>query len=444
MIRLNVFSVFIIVNLRSVAYGLSVNTSSDVILASDSDSSLGLIPLDYYDEEDYEEDFAVKASVCQINIRDLPQRKPLLRNPRTQRILLPDQAGSSVITLRAGEHMEIDCPGSNIVVDSSLTIGEIADAQCVSGTTLRIQNRVVDFGSVVCSRRVASVARYTNAACWNRRGREVEVGFLFTDGHFIQEMTTCFDPVSRDVYYSLFDLLHQIGDQNTGGTRPGWTEGTFYNLGVRLDNLYPNAPQRITINRLVGLPDESTKYVQPTGNYYLARGHFTARADYIYYAQQEATFHYINSVPQWQTFNGFNWAYFEANVRQYAARTGLDLVVMTGGYNISTLPHESTGRPVELYLFADGGSRAMPIPAQFWKVVYSPSTQAGVAVLGLNNPFIQDVRRELICPDIADQLTWLTFDRTLIHRGYMYACTIANLRRVIPEIPNYRVTRILN
>ncbi|CAG9765124.1 unnamed protein product [Ceutorhynchus assimilis] len=380
---------------------------------------------------------------CHINIRDLPQRKPLLRDPSTLNLLLPDNAGSSIITLSPGKEFEIDCPGSNILVDDNLALGEVAIAECVGGSQVLISNRRVDFSTVVCSRRIASVARYTGKRCWNNKGKETEVGFVFTDGHFIREMNTCFDPMTRNVYYSLFEMSHQIGDQNTGGTRPGWTEGAFYNLGTRLDNLYPNAAQRSTINSLVGLPNDSTKYVRPTGSYYLARGHLTARADFMYYAQQEATFHYVNSVPQWQTFNGFNWAYFEANVRQLSARTGSDLIVQTGSYGISTLPHEKTNHPVELYLFADG-QKAMPVPKLFWKVVYSPSTRRGVAVLGVNNPFLKDLENEIICPDVADQLNWLSFDRFNTVRGYIYACTIADIRKVIPQIPNYDARGILN
>nr|QCF41178.1 DNA/RNA non-specific nuclease 1 [Cylas puncticollis] len=380
---------------------------------------------------------------CQINIRGLPQRKPLLRDPTSKTIILPDAAGSSVITLKTGNRIEIDCPGANILLDS-LSLGEITDAVCISGTIFNIQNKRVEFGSVVCSRRITSIARYTGDKCFEK-GKEIEVGFQFSDGEFVKQMTTCFDENTREVYYSLFELSHQIGDQNTGGTRPSWTEGNFYNLGARLNNLYPNAAQRSTINQQLGLSDDDVKYIKPTGNYYLARGHLTARSDYIYYPQQEATFHYINSVPQWQTFNGFNWFYLERNLRQYAANKGLDLIVMTGGYGISTLPHESTGKPVPLHLYVDdNGNKAIPIPELFWKVAYSPSTKAGIAVLGLNNPYQGNVSGSVICDDIADKLNWWTFERTRTQAGYMYACTISSLRKRIPQIPNYRAKKILN
>ncbi|XP_060531085.1 uncharacterized protein LOC132704828 [Cylas formicarius] len=380
---------------------------------------------------------------CRVNIRDLSQRKPLLRNPESKTILLPDAAGSSIITIRAGCFIEIDCPGADILV-GSLKLGEVTEALCISGTKFRVQQKLIQFEDIVCSRRINSIARYTTHKCFER-GLEIEIGFKFSDGNFIREMTTCFDEDTREVYYSLFELSHQIGDQNTGGTRPSWTEGNFYNLDTRLNSIYPNAAQRSMINRQLGLSDNDTKYVKPTGNYYLARGHLTARSDFIYYAQQEATFHYINSVPQWQTFNGFNWFYLERNLRQYAANKGLDLIVMTGGYGVSALPHEINGNPVALHLYVDdNGNKAIPVPELFWKLAYSPSTKAGIALLGVNNPYEEDVSKSIICDDIAGNLTWLTFDRTKIRAGYVFACTISSLRKVIPQIPNYETIGILN
>ncbi|XP_018561279.1 uncharacterized protein LOC108903541 [Anoplophora glabripennis] len=384
-----------------------------------------------------------RSAGCEYHINQLPNHTPLVLSLSTKEILYPNY-GSSFVTLASGESVELDCPGTANLLAGDLTTREITNAKCRSGTTFDIAGNSVDIGTVLCSSRITSVARYTGASCWGN-GREIEVGLQVRDGRWLQLLTSCFDDVARNVLYSRYILTKQIGNQITGGTSPTWSEGTFYNLGVTLNNIYPIANHRVTINRQVGLPDGDFKYVQASGHHYIARGHLIARTDYMYNAQQMQTYHYINSAPQWQTFNGYNWFYFERNLRNYAANNFVDLEVYTGTYGISTLPHEVTGEDVELYFFVDdNGNRAMPIPELFWKVAYDPINKAGVAVLGINNPYQTDIERSIICDDIADKLTWLTFDRFWVQRGYMYACTIDDLRRFVPNIPRFDVRSILN
>ncbi|KAJ8921977.1 hypothetical protein NQ315_008614 [Exocentrus adspersus] len=383
------------------------------------------------------------ASGCDVHINQLPANTPLLLSPATKDLIHPDY-GTSIISLQKGDTIELDCPGSGNIQAGGLVLVGLVTATCESGWDFNVGGASVNISTVLCSSRITSVARYTGKTCWSS-GKEVEVGLQVSDGRWLDILTSCFDEVNRHVLYSRYLLTKLIGNQVTGGTSPSWSEGDFYNLGVRVNNIYPIATHRVTINRQVGLPDEDFKYVQASGHYYLAKGHLTARTDFMYNAQQMQTFHYINSAPQWQTFNGYNWYYFERNLRVYAANNFVDLEVYTGTYGISTLPHAATGQEVELYLYVDdNGNRAMPIPELFWKVAYDPVNKAGIAVLGLNNPYQVNVSRSVLCDDIADELTWITFDRSIVERGYMYACSVDDLRRFIPAIPQLDVQNILN
>lgn len=181
----------------------------------------------------------------------------------TKDILYPNY-GSSLVTLANGESIELDCPGTANLLAGDLTTREVTSATCQSGTSLNVAGNTVDISTLLCSSRITSVARYTGASCWGI-GKEIEVGLQVRDGRWLQLMTTCFDDVARNVLYSRYNLTKQIGTQVTGGTSPTWTEGSFYNLGVTVNNIYPIANHRVTINRQVGLPDGDFKYVHASG-----------------------------------------------------------------------------------------------------------------------------------------------------------------------------------
>ena len=78
--------------------------------------------------------------------------------------------------------------------------------------------------------------------------------------------------------------------------------------------------------------DLADQYVQDfESDLYLARGHMSPNADFMFYSWMDATYHFINVSPQWQAFNGGNWMFFENGVRDFVVERALDIVVYTGG-----------------------------------------------------------------------------------------------------------------
>lgn len=101
---------------------------------------------------------------------------------------------------------------------------------------------------------------------------------------------------------------------------------------------------------------------------------------------------------------------------------------------MTTLPHEETGEPVDLYLFVNATSKLIPVPEIYWKVAYDPATETGVALIGVNNPYNQTFAP--LCYDISSRITWLHCHKSNQENGFCYACTITTLRYVVDYIPN--------
>ena len=63
---------------------------------------------------------------------------------------------------------------------------------------------------------------------------------------------------------------------------------------------------------------------------FCARGHLTPNGDFSDALKRERTYVTTNIAPQWQPFNGGNWAVLEKNIRTCATLTSNNLFVFTG------------------------------------------------------------------------------------------------------------------
>ncbi|KAJ8983026.1 hypothetical protein NQ317_014323, partial [Molorchus minor] len=351
--------------------------------------------------------------------------------------IYPEHGETSLI-FNLGDELDFVCPGRTVLVEGVAT-EEVVRATCVSSTRFRtaVRNSGSIWSRITCSDDPIPSSRLTGRSC-EAGGVDAEIGFSLRDD-------VCYDRVRQSPLYTYYNLTKSIGNNAKGTPRPLFSEDDgFYSLGTRtVNSLYVRGAQRATINTLIGLTTSDTKYIDGGSWYFLARGHLTARADFFYPAQQNGTFRYINAAPQWQTFNGLNWNMVEQSTRNYADRNGLDLQVWTGIYGVTTLPHESTGEDVDLYIYTVSAPFSLPVPALYWKVVYDPISRRGVALIGLNNPYLDEVSRFILCRDVSETLTWVTWNKNDLREGYSYACTIPDLRDVIPYAPDLPVTGLL-
>ncbi|KAK9678902.1 DNA/RNA non-specific endonuclease [Popillia japonica] len=380
--------------------------------------------------------FPAYSSDCTISINnDLSEPQPLVLNPRggdgIYAFYLPDNG--DIITFAENQL-------GKLVLDGTLTRSDIGQARCVSGSFF-IGEQTLPFSAITCSRIPYHIARYTGGTCTSGH-REIEVGFQLSN-RFLRHLRICYDSNLQSVIYSEYNLTKTIAGFQAGYPRPSWLQGSgFYTVGaLNVNKLYTRAQQRITINALLGLDAFDFKYVAERGDLYLARGHLAAKADFIYGAQHRLTFYFVNAAPQWQIFNGQNWKYLEDNIRKFASRNNVDLIIYTGTHGVATLPHATSGADTELYLYANGTTRGIPIPRLFWKVFYEPKTRTGAAFIGVNNPYIMDPAKDIICTDICDRYDWLTWKADNVTLGYCYCCTLDEFSKTVTTLPSVQISQ---
>jgi hypothetical protein len=106
----------------------------------------------------------------------------------------------------------------------------------------------------------------------------------------------------------------------------------------------------------------------------------------------------------------------ENAVRNLAVSRDVKLTVITGVNDICTLA-DVNGVQQPIYLaFDENNNGLIPVPKYYWKLIHDPVSNTATAVLGINNPHNKVVQEDVICPDVCDQVPWVTWTRLDPHR----------------------------
>lgn len=87
------------------------------------------------------------------------------------------------------------------------------------------------------------------------------------------------------------------------------------------------------------------------------------------------------------------------------------------------------------------------MPKVFYKILIDRANDAGVVLVGVNNPHIsmREINRNyVLCTDISDQISYVKWRRKDIRRGYSYACSVNDFLQRVPHLFNVNVKSILS
>ena len=153
---------------------------------------------------------------------------------------------------------------------------------------------------------------------------------------------------------------------------------------------------------------------------------------------QDATYYFYDAAPQWEPFNGDNWLIIENRARSFAEDNQFDAVIYTGTNGLCQLL-DVDGNYVDIYLYAEDGAQQLPVPKFYWKVIVDTEKDAGVALIGVNNPHIteDEIDDYKICSPLKDHPIMEGIpEPDNISKGVIYACEVGDAADVIEEIPS--------
>lgn len=155
----------------------------------------------------------------------------------------------------------------------------------------------------------------------------------------------------------------------------------------------------------------------------------------------------MNAAPQWLSFNNGNWLQVEISLKTFVAKRNIFVDVYTGTDGIVSYA-DVKGEYQPIYLSIEDPKRPrIPVPKIFYKVIVANELNAGIVLIGVNDPHatIKRIQSEyVICPDISDKVNYITWERKNITAGYSYACAVNEFTKVVKHLPDFsRVTELL-
>lgn len=383
-----------------------------------------------------------KSSVCFVNInRDLgTSPQPLYIKPGTEEFFHPANS-HGFFEMTANQEIELFC--SNSFATPSGVNTNLIRVSCSSGTRFLFNGISYNLNEFSCRNWPVSVAqrRPTITRCFNQ-GTIIDVGFQVNE-RFLRVYSSCHNQKTEENHYTEYQLTPITAASANNVNRPGWRQADFY-PGKEVDELLTRETQRSTIASILGSTDLARDIIEDgNSNVFLARGHLAAMTDFISANEQRSTFFFINTAPQFQTFNSMNWIAVELSTRRLAEQRNIFLDVYTGTFGRAAF-NDVFG--VSQEIFMDFPSRQIPVPILYYKIIVNRADQSGIVLLGINNPHLtmSEIRKDfIICNDVSDMINYVTWQRTDLRRGYGYACEVNDFLRRVPHVPGIVVTSLL-
>ncbi|CAL8135447.1 unnamed protein product [Orchesella dallaii] len=315
---------------------------------------------------------------------------------------------------------------------------------CVGGTEFQDDDEepVILAEAIECTNPLQPRPRvYRNGTCFEN-ATNIEVEFI-TESSPRKYYSMCMDESTSGALYTTSYIDGEgiaSGLVESTGNRPDFRGQEFYPFAIKQSYKWENAFEHLS--DLLGSEDLVNEYF-PTQQFRFSRGHLFPNGDALKRFERHSTFYYMNTVPQWQNLNGGNWQIAEHDVRVLAEKLRRTLKVTTGAFGVTTLK-DANNNDAEIWLARDStGKLRLPVPRFVWKVVHDPVADSAVAIVQVNNAWVQ-TNRDILCTDLCNNLAWIRssgFDT--VRKGFTYCCDVAELRKSIPYIPAIKYSGIL-
>ncbi|XP_037955035.1 uncharacterized protein LOC119684949 isoform X2 [Teleopsis dalmanni] len=333
-----------------------------------------------------------------------------------------------VTTIPNGGKLLLVCPGSGNAIN--LLNQQSLELYCHTDDTFKsvVGNVAYTLNQLGCKSIPTSVLRLTSETCSNGQGYIFKAGFEYNTNQFASVFSICYSNVTENTFYTHNTVNGAAINFNIQeSTRRAFRAEGMQFTTTATNNFYTINNQ---ISRFESYFGSSQPYITTTS--YLARGHLTPDADFIFGYEQLATYFYTNAAPEFQIVNAGNWIRVENLVRSLAVTYNDDLQIYNGYMGILQLPTTSNTL-VSIYLDATNKIEA---PKYYFKVVKREATNSAIVFITLNNPFATTGDIDEFCTNVCQRAGTNVAEFTDLTRGYTFCCELEDFKTHYADLPS--------
>lgn len=122
--------------------------------------------------------------------------------------------------------------------------------------------------------------------------------------------------------------------------------------------------------------------------------------------------------------------------RALAGNRNINLDVYSGTFGAGQLK-DTSGVLRDIFLYVNGGTKQIPVPKLYYKILINKADNSGVVLIGVNNPHVtlDEIKKSyIICTDVSSQINYINWQKDNIERGYSYACTVNDFVKAVPHV----------
>ncbi|XP_073844619.1 salivary protein Tsal1-like [Musca autumnalis] len=371
---------------------------------------------------------AITINACSITLPDDIQGfAPVLlikNNPITGDYQLFKPTGKTT-EIPEGASLYLACTGSKNVI-TSLNVTTLA-LQCSTGQFMDANNNAYALKDIVCKSIPSSTLRLTSNGCSQNRGAIFEAGYTVDRVFYGPTLEICYDNDTERTFYTHNVINGAAIDYNIKES----TRRSFSAEGMKLTTTKTNTyyTQNNQVARFENYFGSDQTYIDSTN--YLARGHLTPDADFIFGYEQLSTYYYVNVAPEFQPINAGNWLRVEEFGRSVAAMYGKDLETYNGYFGQLQLPTVN-GDLVDIYL---DDAKQIEVPEYYFKVLLNRAEDAAIVFITVNNPYVADGASREICESVCDEANLQHDNFPTLSKGYTFCCRLEDFKLSFDGLP---------
>uniref|UniRef100_A0A1L8EC91 Putative dna/rna non-specific endonuclease n=1 Tax=Haematobia irritans TaxID=7368 RepID=A0A1L8EC91_HAEIR len=325
-----------------------------------------------------------------------------------------------------GTQLLLACTGKKNIIESLNK--ETLELKCSSNKFKDNNNNAYNLKDLVCKSIPSSTLKVTSTLCSKNRGKVFEIGFELNKKFYGPVFDICYDNNKETTYYTHNIINGAAINYNIQEStrRPFSAEGMKLKT-TKTYNLYTKKNQVERFSKLIA---PSQKYFDDAS--FLARGHLTPDADFVFGYEQLSTYYYANVAPEFQNINAGNWLRVEELARKVAGSYGKDIESYNGYIGLVQLP-KPNGKLVDIYL---DDEKKIEAPKYYFKVLLHKPSDAGIVYVTVNDPFIKKGPSHEFCKNVCDSTDLVHPKFPELTKGYTFCCKVDEFKQKFDGLPS--------